>query len=52
MVGVGLVSHAFSTKATYYELKPVFRKMSDDESFRYLFSHNIFILINLAFEAL
>lgn len=52
VVTVGLMNHAFSTNATYHELKPIFLKMSNDESFRYLFSHNIFILINPAFESL
>lgn len=42
VVGVGLTSHAFNTNATYNELKPIFLKMSDDESFRYLFSHKYF----------
>lgn len=42
VVGVGLMNHAFSTNATYNELKPIFLKPSDDESFRYLFSHKYF----------
>jgi len=42
VVSVGLVSHAFSTNATYNELKPIFLKMSDDESCRHLFSHKCF----------
>lgn len=42
VVTVGLMNHAFSTNATYNELKPIFLKMSNDESFRYLFSHKYF----------